>query len=228
MINIKCISFRGIVSASYPTLEPINMKPLKYIFLVLLFSSCAKVNYNPSGQNIAQTHQTIAILIPKVLLDYDGDNEKIDDIKSVEASNLQAELFDYLQRMKFENKLNVEILDIIDSNQKLASINALTLSVMNSNELCKLLGVDAMLTSNFTMKKPVSEELAPAFDLLSNAQLSTNTVKVTMAIHDAVSSEVIWHFNNQVNGGFGSSHKELIEKVLNKAVKKMPYYNKKF
>ncbi len=200
------------------------------IVLLIAFCllSCNSVKYNSGGRSMVQSHETIAVLRPNIYLYDYGKKEKVDSMRKIEAVNLQAEIYDWLQRRRFENKLAVDIIDLDECNIRLASISELELSGMKTSEICKLLNVDALLSSNFILEKPVSWESAKAFAKLTQSDLSTNRIKVELALHESEYSDVNWNFNKDVEGSNDITYKQLVDKILSKAVKKMPYYNKQF
>ena len=200
------------------------------IVLLIAFCllSCNSVKYNSGGRSMVQSHETIAVLRPNIYLYDYGKKEKVDSMRKIEAVNLQAEIYDWLQRRRFENKLAVDIIDLDECNIRLASISELELSGMKTSEICKLLNVDALLSSNFILEKPVSWESAKAFAKLTQSDLSTNRIKVELALHESEYSDVNWSFNKDVEGSNDITYKQLVDKILSKAVKKMPYYNKQF
>ena len=200
------------------------------IVLLIAFCllSCNSVKYNSGGRSMVQSHETIAVLRPNIYLYDYGKKEKVDSMRKIEAVNLQAEIYDWLQRRRFENKLAVDIIDLDECNIRLASISELELSGMKTSEICKLLNVDALLSSNFILEKLVSWESAKAFAKLTQSDLSTNRIKVELALHESEYSDVNWSFNKDVEGSNDITYKQLVDKILSKAVKKMPYYNKQF
>jgi ribosomal protein L22 len=191
-------------------------------------SSCNSVKYNSGGRSMIQSHEKIAVLQPNVLINFEGDNDEVKSLEKNDAINLQAEIYDWLQRRRFENKVAVEIMDLNESNINLASISELELSVMKTSEICNLLNVDAVLSSNFILEKPVSQESTKSFANLTQTDLSTNKIKVKLALHKSETSDVIWNFDKEVEGNNETTYKQLVDKILSKAIKKMPYYNKKF
>ena len=69
-------------------------------------------------------------------------------------------------------------------------------------EICKfyfLNGlVNCLLSSNFILEKRVSREPAKTFAKLTQTDLSTNRIKVELALYESESSDVNWNFNKDV------------------------------
>ena len=96
---------------------------------------------------------------------------------------------------------------------------------MSPNEICEALGVDGVITSNYSLSKPMSEGGAVALGLLVGVSGSTNNTTVTLEIHDKETKKLLWNYNHKVSGSVGSSPAQLVDNLMRNASKKMPYSN---
>ena len=92
--------------------------------------------------------------------------------------------------------------------------------------MCDLLGVDAILTSNFGLEKPMSTGGAIALAVLTGFGASTNKVTVTLGIKIVMINLYYGSMTDQIIGGIGSSPGTLVDGLMRQASKKMPYFNK--
>ena len=118
--------------------------------------------------------------------------------------------------------MSQEVQDIATTNAKLAQVDYPTVP-KTTEELCQILGVDGVVSSNFALSKPMSDGAAVAMYLLLNAYGSTNEVTVTMAINDCMDHKLIWNYSHVYSGGLGSSPQSLVKGLMRNASRKMPY-----
>ena len=141
-----------------------------------------------------------------------------------ESINFQKEMYSWMLKRKMQGKISQEIQEIETTNAKLKKAgypeNPLTTS-----ELCEVLGVDGIMTSNYGLSKPMSDGAAIAISLLAGASGSTNEVRVSLSISDCNNKKLIWNYDHKFSGGLGSSPSRLVDDLMRQASKKMPYTN---
>ncbi|HMU69461.1 MAG TPA: hypothetical protein PK511_09205 [Chitinophagales bacterium] len=125
-------------------------------------------------------------------------------------------------KRKMQGKIKQEILDIETTNIKLQRAGWPE-TPLSPSEMSNVLGVDGVISSNYSMSKPMSEGGAIALSLLTGAYGATNEVNVTMSIYDRNTSTLIWNFDHKYSGGIGSSPCTLVDELMRYASKKMPY-----
>lgn len=202
-----------------------KIKTLLFFATLLLVSSCAKVYYSPDAKMRADRHKIIAIVPPKVSIAAQK-NTSADAIKEqqkTESNNFQREMYSWLLKRKMQNKIHVEILDVETTNAKLKKAGYFDENPMSPSEVSEALGVDAVITSNYALSKPMSEGSAVAVGLLLGYWGSTNSTKVSLELHDKESKKLLWNYNHEVSGSVGSSTAGLVDNLMRDASKKMPY-----
>lgn len=194
---------------------------------ILTLTSCAKVYYSPDADAIARKHQNIAILPPSVSIAARKkvDAEAIKEQQKTESLNFQKEMYSWMLRRKSQGKIKQEIQDIETTNAKLKKAGfpetPLTLA-----EMCDVLKVDGLISSNFALSKPMSEGAAVALALLVGAYGATNEISVSVSIKDCSRGKILWNYDHKFSGGIGSSPGRLVDGIMRQTSKRMPYCKK--
>ena len=119
--------------------------------------------------------------------------------------------------------MKVNILDVETTNAKLAQAGYFDENIMTPSEIAQLLNVDAILTSNYALSKPMSEGAAVAIRLFTDISVPTNEARVTLEIHDKGTENMIWNYNHTLSGSVGTSSHDLVNLLMRNASRKMPY-----
>jgi hypothetical protein len=191
---------------------------------ILLFSACAKIFYSSDAIPLAHSQKTIAILPPIVSITArkKTDAEAIKEQQKTESLNFQKEIYSWMLKRKMQGKITQEILDVETTNSKLLKAGYPT-TPLSPAEICSTLGVDGIIGSNFGLSKPMSEGAAIALAILGAGGGATNEVKVSLNINDCTNKKLIWNYDHKYSGGIGSSPSRLVDALMRKASKKMPY-----
>jgi hypothetical protein len=83
--------------------------------------------------------------------------------------------------------------------------------------------VDGILTSNYSLTKPMSEGAAIAFGLIAGVWGATNEATVSLSIHDSSTKKMIWNFDHKLSSSLGTPAK-LVDELMRQASRKMPYF----
>lgn len=204
-----------------------TFKQLSIIFLLaMLLSSCAKIFYSPDAYTLAHSQKTIAIVPPTVSIAATKkiDAEAMKEQQKTESINFQKEMYSWMLKRKMQGKISQEIQEIENTNAKLKKAgypeNPLTTA-----ELCTVLGVDGIMTSNYGLTKPMSEGAAIAAAVLVGVWGTTNEVHVSLSINDCTNKKLIWNYDHKFSGSMGSSSSRLVDELMRQASGKMPYKN---
>ncbi|GGE31618.1 hypothetical protein [Psychroflexus planctonicus] len=203
------------------------MKSTKKLLLlavaVLSLTSCAKIFYSPDAVSLANKQEVVAILPPKVTI---AARKKVDadaiiEQQKRESINFQNEIYSWLLKRKMQGKIDKEIQQLTTTNALLKKAgypeNPLTIS-----EICEVLGVDGTLSSNFSLSRPMSDGAAIALTLIGFGG-NTNEVGTTLSINDCENKKLIWNYEHKISGGLGSTHSRIVNQLMRKSSKKMPY-----
>lgn len=216
----------------YSNLIPVSSRwqQCAMLFLAIVamnLSSCAKIYYSPEAKTRASSHKLIAIAPPKVSIAAQKkvDPEAIKEQQKTESTNFQQEMYSWLLKRKMQSRIFVEIQDVATTNAKLKKAGYFDDTPMSPAEICEALGVDGIITSNYSLTKPMSEGGAVALGLLVGFWGSTNTTTVSLEIHDKETQKLLWNYNHKVSGSIGSTPAQLVDNLMRNASKNMPYSN---
>jgi hypothetical protein len=197
---------------------------LLLLILITIATSCAKIYYSSDAFALAREHKKIAIIPPNVAIAASRriDAESLKEQQKTESKNFQKEIYSWMLRRRGQGKIYVDIQDVETTNAKLKKAGYPE-SPLTPSELCSVLEVDGIMTSNFSMSKPVSEAGAIALAFLAGIGSSTNSITATLEVHDAKTQKMIWNYNHKYSGGIGSTPTGIVDALMRKASKKMPY-----
>lgn len=194
------------------------------IVVTFLLQSCAKIFYTPDARTLAGTQNIIAIIPPKVSIaarkKVDGD--ALIEQQKTESVNFQKEMYSWMLKRKMQGTILVEIQDVETTNAILANAGYNNGDLLTPIDLCSILGVDGILTSNYSLSKPMSEGAAIAMAVVTGFWGSTNEVAASLSIHDNRSAKMIWNFDHKLSSTLSSPAK-LVDDLMREASREMPY-----
>lgn len=207
------------------------MKMLKttiFLFLVSLFSACGPTIYKAANFDESRaTMKTLAILPFNVSID----SKKLPKGMTVETLkesqqktgyDIQSNSYTwFLQRQK-DYTVTFQDIDRTNALLKKADITFDNIALQDKGELCKLLGVNGIISGKATLSQPMSDGAAVALGLLVGAWGSTNKTTTSLTIHDTAGS-LLWKYDYEASGSIGSSAENLTKSLMKNASKKFPY-----
>lgn len=195
------------------------------IAITFLLQSCAKIFYTPDATPLARAQKIVAIAPPKVSIaarkNIDG-NALIEQQKT-ESVNFQREMYGWMLKRKMQGTIFVDIQDVETTNAKLANAGFGNEQILTPDDMCNILGVDGILTSNYSLSKPMSEGAAIASALLVGFWGATNEATVSLSIHDQSANKMIWNFDHRLSSSLGSPAR-LVDVLMRQASREMPYF----
>ncbi len=202
-----------------------NASTWTVLLLVLLGASCARIYETPDARYLASRHEVIAIVPPKVNITprKNVDPELLARQEKLEAEIFQREMYSWLLRRKMQGRMFIEVQDVETTNVRLRRAGYFANESLTPAEMCELLEVDGLITSRFALAKPLSEGAAIALGVIFDVWGPTNQTSVYMELHDASTRQVIWNFNHRISGSVGSTSQGLVDDLMRRASKKMPY-----
>jgi len=202
-------------------------KILVITLIVFTIVSCGPKIYTvQNAENYTRNHRTLAILPPKVSIPAQKNMSAAALRENEKSSSLsfQQEMYIWMLKRSQQGKLNVEIQDVDETIALLNKIDYFDKAggKMTPAELASALGVDAVLSSNYALSKPMSEGAAIAMGVLVGAWGPTAKTKVDLNLYDGKTGKMIWNYNHEVGGTF-TSHTKLVDALMKNASKKLPY-----
>jgi hypothetical protein len=204
----------------------------KSIFLLVvaafMLQSCAKIFYAPDARTIAMNQKIIAIAPPKVSIAprKNIDGAALIEQQKTESVNFQREMYSWMLKRKMQGTISVEIQDVETTIALLTKAGINEGKVLTPDEMCQILGVDGILTSNYSLSKPMSEGAAIAVALLVGVWGPTNEATVSLSIHDSGTNKMIWNFDHKLSSSLSTPAK-LVDALMRQASRKMPYFTAK-
>lgn len=197
------------------------------LFLLLIFLtifSCAPVYKTENFQEIANTHKSIAVLPPKVIIEIKSATEvqKVRDQEKLESGRFQKALADYINENSASGKFFVKVQNTEETNKILEDKGITSLSGMSYKDLADILGVDAVVSSRVSLAKPLTNAEAFFTSMLTGFGVSSKISTVDLSITDKASGKMFWNFNWQTGGTFVSTEK-LTNSLMTAAAKRFPY-----
>lgn len=201
------------------------------LFIVSVMSSCAPQIYQAADFSTYKAkHKVVAILpfnaqIKVKRLPKGVTAESIKESEKEIGYSMQDNLYNELFRQLEENHYTIDLQDTSQTNTLLegASIKYADIQSKQKTELCRILGVDAVISGDITLSKPISDGGAVAMGLLLDVWGSTNQIKVSMNIHEGENSKLLWKYNYMASGGVGSSTENIAIYLARNASRKFPY-----
>jgi len=203
------------------------MKKLIFLLVVAAFilHSCSKIFYTPDARYLAQNQKIIAIIPPKVSIaaKKNVDGAALIEQQKTESVNFQREMYSWMLKRKMQGTITVEIQDVETTIAILTKAGVNEGKLLTPDEMCKLLGVDGILTSNYSLSKPMSEGAAIAVGLIGGTTGATNEATVSLSIHDSGTKKMIWNYDQKLSSSLGTPA-GLVDDLMRQASRKMPYF----
>jgi fructose-bisphosphate aldolase class 1 len=202
-----------------------NQTRLSFLFLCLIFllGSCAKIYNSPDARAKAATHKKIAIVPPKVNIaarkGIDAATNKVQETE--ESLSYQKEIYAWMLKRKRQGRVTIDIQELDITNIKLQKMDYAN-NPISSSELCAALGVDAVMTSNISARKTMSEGATLGIALLTGGFAANKSVDIDLSIND--SEKLLFNYNHKMSGGIASSPSKIVDALMRHSSRKMPYY----
>ena len=202
------------------------------LFLAVLCTSCGPSIYLANDfRTYAPTHKVVAILPASVTIGMRPNQarnttaEQMRTLQQQTSLDFQARIYAWLLRRKQQSQYTVDFQDVALTNSLLrkANLSDEDMRTLAPQELAKVLGVDAILTTSVRTTKPMSDGAAVAVGLLVGAWGATNQANITVDIHEASAGKLLWKYDFVAAGSVGSSPESMVNALMRNASRKFPY-----
>ncbi|MFN8250844.1 MAG: hypothetical protein U0V75_03095 [Ferruginibacter sp.] len=203
-----------------------------FIAITAIITSCGPKIYKTTDfSDKTSSHKTVAILPGEVSIQLRPNEMKnvtaqqIQQMQEETGKNIQDKMYSWFLRRSDKFNYTVSFQDISRTNAllKQAGIDYAGMSGKTKDELAKLLGVDAVISTRASMKKPMSDGAAVAVGVLFGAWGPTNDVQTTISINEGQKGELVWKYDYNASGSVGSNTDRLVNALMRNASKKFPY-----
>ncbi len=211
-----------------------NFKSLKRagVMLCLIVSASAfsqkQIFEHPNLKNIIANHKTVAILPFNVSMTYKKQPKNFDatankDKETQMATSIQSSMYTYLLRK--QKDFNVTFQDVDKTNILLKKAGLYDkLDQATSDEIAKVLGVDAVIGGRFENQQTKSEAGALATAVIFGGfGGKTGDGSLTMTLNNGADGELLWRFFKSMDEGLGTSTDDLVEHMMRKVARNFPY-----
>jgi len=201
---------------------------LLIIFAAVIVQSCAKIFYAPDARSLAQDQRIIAIAPPKVSIAArkNVDGSALIEQQKTESVNFQREMYSWMLKRKMQGTITVDIQDVETTIALLSKAGFNEGKALTPDDMCRILGVDGILTSNYSLTKPMSEGAAIALGVIAGVWGPTNEATASLSIHDSGTSKMIWNYDHKLSSSLSTPAK-LVDDLMRQASRKMPYFTSK-
>lgn len=191
----------------------------------LVLQSCAKIFYTPDARPLALKQEIIAIAPPKVSIAprKNVDAAALIEQQKTESVNFQREMYSWMLKRKMQGTISVNIQDVETTIALLSKAGVNDGKVLTPDDMCRILGVDGILTSNYALTKPMSEGAAIAVGIIAGVWGPTNEATASLSIHDAGTKKMIWNYDHKLSSSL-STPARLVDDLMRQASRKMPYF----
>lgn len=207
----------------------------RLIVLVTLFpllASCATVYTDPDFPVYQDQHDTIAILPFDVTINperrWSVSQNQFDQMASEQAESFQRALYTQCLQGHQRGRYTIEFQDISETNTLLTrsagtrSKQAL-LASMTKSEICDALKVDAVISGEMVLTKPMGTlESIAAWHFLK-VPGTTNEVHVNTSIHEGNNGKLIWNYEFAQQGSHWSSVESIAKQLIRGTARSFPY-----
>jgi hypothetical protein len=125
-----------------------------------------------------------------------------------------------------QGTISVEIQDVETTIALLSKAGVNEGKIFTPDDMCRILGVDGILTSNYSLTKPMSEGAAIALGVIAGVWGPTNEATVSLSVHDYSTKKMIWNYDHKLSSSLSTPAK-LVDDLMRQASRKMPYFTGK-
>ncbi|MCY3883791.1 MAG: hypothetical protein OXG24_02630 [Gammaproteobacteria bacterium] len=206
---------------------------LTLLGLILLVSGCATIYTDPEFDRLRLEHHYIAIIPFNVSINPEHQGG---DVTEEELASLEKEQGETLQRAMYAQFLQgqqrghytVQFQDVDETNTLLTRElefhpTRRVLSALTKSEICEILKVDAVISGDMYLNKPMGKGMAIASSLLLGVGAATNEAHISMSIHESESGRLLWNYEHVAKGGLLSSAQSVAKDVIKGVRRSFPY-----
>ena len=210
------------------------MKNISLISLVCVFvlSSCAKVDFVDGGNELVDSHTSVAIIPTNVFnIVCEEDIDECYEYLDEESEKLYLSLAVEVAKRNIKKKSKINLVPPSITLRKLDDSGIEYINTEDYNSLCSILDVDAIIVSDFFIHQPSSVGASIAKGVLStiffrgfSGGSTTNVIYGDVFIYDSHTGKTIWSYEHDAKGDFLSSQSMVHKTLVKNLAKKLPYF----
>jgi len=142
-----------------------------------------------------------------------------------ESLDIQKGMHSWFLKRKQRGELKSNIQPPAQTNAKLlkAGIDIHDLDIYTPQELGEILAVDCLIMGTFETSKPMGSGAALGIMLLTGGLAATSSATVNMDFYDTKDGELVVNYLKQIKGSLGSNAQDLINILMRKVTRRIPY-----
>ena len=210
------------------------MKKIVFVFILLttVMASAQKNIYeNIRFDELTDNHEVLAIVpfIAHLELKKAVDRDELKVLAKKEGYAVQNALETYFSKRKKRKKFNVDFQNINNTNAILAqnNIDYNNIDTYTTQELCKILEVNGIISGNLNLNILLSEGVPTDFSILDYFSGNANYGRIGVKVSDGETGKLLWKYENEISKKTGKNTTELIDKMMKTASRKFPYDREK-
>lgn len=213
------------------------MKKLFPFLLLLCLAACSPRVYVARNfqESVQPRHKVVAILPfdvhikPAPTFGRRGSQPDLFEQEQQAASAIQSSIYSYLLQRESKNQYTVVFQDVNKTNLLLqrAGLTYEDLQQKPREEIARLLGVDAVMSGQVRLSKPLPLAATVAINVLTQAYVPSDEATASLTLHDQLDGQLIWKYDCNISGGFiGDNAQGLTNALMRNASKRFPYQRK--
>ena len=176
---------------------------------------------------LTDNHEVLAIVpfIAHLELKEAVDRDELKVLAKKEGYAVQNALETYFSKRKKRKKFNVDFQNINNTNAILAqnNIDYNNIDTYTTQELCKILEVNGIISGNLNLNILLSEGVPTDFSILDYFSGNANYGRIGVKVSDGETGKLLWKYENEISKKTGKNTTELIDKMMKTASRKFPY-----
>ena len=211
-------------------------KSFSILFLLLVIAGCATIYTAPDFAVYKSTHKKVALIPFNVTINPGHKSGGVTQSELQELSIKQGEMFQralYTQFLQGQQRgrYTVQFQDIDETNALLnremkRHASRKDLWALTKSELCEILEVDAVVSGEMLLSKPMGTGAAIASWMLLKVLGPTNEGHINMSIHEKAGGELLWNYEHHVQRDLLSSPESLAKDLVKGVARTFPYRKK--
>lgn len=182
---------------------------------------------------LSKNHKMLAILPFAAKLELMDEKilyrENLDDLEKKEGYEVQNALQNYFLKGNKRKNYKVDFQDIKNTNNILEKngINISNIDIYTTQELCKILKVDGIISGNLTINALISKGVSTSYDFIAFITGKSDYGRIAIKVSDGSSGKLLWRYEKSINRKSGKNTFAIIEDMMKKATRKFPYDKQK-
>ena len=214
-------------------ITPTLLKSVALAAVVAFIAGCATIYTSPDFTIYESDHETIAILPFDVTINpgHKSGNvtqEELQELATKQGETFQRALYTQFLQGQQRGRYTVTFQDIDETNVLLnreleRHATRKVLSVLTKSEICEILKVDAVVSGDMALSKPMGTGAAIASAFLLGIGGATNEGHINMSIHEGDGSKLLWNYEHKVKGNMLSSPESVAKDLMRGVARTFPY-----